>query len=65
MNFVKRSLLKHKENEYVKIIKCKDCVHYINTSLGWCDYHSHFTNMFMEEWTIFNEEDYCSWAEHK
>lgn len=58
-------LAKYQEKNYTRVIRCKDCKYYTDESLGWCEHHSHFTDEYMENWTIFIEQDYCSWAEHK
>lgn len=53
------------------VVYCKDCKHYSNEPDGWCDKHSHAIGSveyypggcLMDEWTMFDPDDYCSWGE--
>ena len=45
-----------------EVIYCKDCTHYTDQALGWCDLHSHFDDN-NESWIMFLDNDYCSDAE--
>ena len=53
-----------------EIVRCKDCKKW-HKDIGWCDCHSTFINAKGEkcqpwesrEWRMFNEDDYCSYAE--
>ena len=44
------------------VVRCKDCKHYSNREVGWCEFHSHFDKN-MEDWNAFNDDDYCSYGE--
>ena len=47
----------------VPVIRCKDCKYWNNEhDIHWCNNHSHFRG---EEWTMFDEDDYCSYGERK
>lgn len=50
--------------ELVEVVKCKDCIHYSNPEIGWCDVNSHF-NEEKDWWTMFVEDDYCSNGERR
>ena len=47
------------------VIRCKDCKHCVyeedDSGLCWCNIHSQLTES--GEWTYFDPDDYCSWAE--
>lgn len=46
----------------VDVVRCKDCKHYSNREVGWCEFHSHFDKN-MEDWNAFDENDFCSYGE--
>lgn len=45
----------------VEVVRCKDCIHYSNDEIGWCDVHSTFKDD--GSWFEPDEDDYCSCAE--
>ena len=55
------------------VIYCKDCKHYSNEADGWCYKHSHAIGYvehysdgcLMDEWTMFDPDDFCSWGERR
>jgi hypothetical protein len=65
MTFSNKSIAKYNKAKYKKVIKCKDCIHYLDSNIGWCKYHSYYTDEYMTDWIAFQSEDYCSWAERK
>ncbi len=44
-----------------RLVRCKDCIHYSNDEIGWCDFHSHFEDD--GSWFEPDEDDFCSCAE--
>lgn len=52
------------DGDLVKVIRCADCKYYTDEALGWCGIHSHFDDN-MEQWTMFDDDDYCSNGELK
>lgn len=48
------------------VVRCKDCMFYDNReNIGWCILHSHYTSELKDDWTCFNEDDYCSQGKGK
>ena len=43
-----------------EVVRCMDCVHYTNPEIGWCEYHSRTQAVDGSEWTMFDDDDYCS-----
>ncbi|MDD4804636.1 MAG: hypothetical protein PHN69_05635 [Candidatus Pacebacteria bacterium] len=56
---------KVESGELVEVVRCKDCKHYVNIEVGWCDIHSHYTDEVLDTWTMFMDDDYCSDGERK
>ena len=58
--------------DVVEVVRCKNCKHW-NEETGWCNLHSHFIDSKGEachpwessEWTMFNDNDFCSDGERK
>ena len=46
-----------------ELVRCRDCAHYTNPEIGWCDIHSHLTSS--DEWTTFNDDSFCSDGERR
>ncbi len=45
----------------VPVVRCRDCIHYSNDEIGWCDFHSHISED--GNWFEPDEDDFCSCAE--
>ena len=59
-----------KETEIAEIVRCKDCTHYTNPEIGWCDIHSHLTSSLddwtsFDDWTTFDDDSFCSDGERR
>lgn len=51
--------------ELVEVVRCKDCIHYSNPEIGWCDIHSHMTSTLLDDWTTFDDNSFCSDGERR
>ena len=48
----------------VPVVRCKECKHWDDShGIGWCDCHSKI--LPTGDWTMFNADDYCSYAERR
>ena len=51
--------------EYVKVVRCKDCKHYSKDG-NWCHRNSHFDDdVYSMNWNDFGDDDFCSYGERK
>lgn len=55
--------LKYMKDNFGKdeIIRCGNCANYENSDIGWCKVHSKI--LPTGDWTMFSEDDFCSFAE--
>lgn len=51
------------EVDAVPVVRCKDCIHYGQEEIAWCDYHSYIADD--GSWFEPDPDDYCSCGERR